>query len=153
MKSLLRLLPVIALMLLPPFLWAASHPAAWLLADDARVAAMISADPARLAATISDELLYVHSSGSTDTKASLTAALTSGRTKYNTIKYEQRDFREVVPGLVLMTGRGRFTLGKAAPFTELHLSFLAAYRLEQGVWRFIAWQSCRIPEPAAGAKR
>ena len=153
MKSLLRLLPIIALTLLPPFLWAASDPAAWRAADDARVAAMISADPARLAATISDELLYVHSSGSTDTKASLTAALTSGRTKYNTIKYEQRDFREVVPGLVLMTGRGRFTLGKAAPFTELHLSFLAAYRLEQGVWRFIAWQSCRIPEPAAGAKR
>ncbi|MBI4622937.1 MAG: nuclear transport factor 2 family protein [Verrucomicrobia bacterium] len=153
MKSLLRLLPIIALSLLPPFLRAASDPAAWRAADDARVAAMISADPARLAATISDELLYVHSSGSSDTKASLTAALTSGRTKYNTIKYEQRDFREVVPGLVLMNGRGRFTLGKAAPFTELHLSFLAAYRLEQGVWRFIAWQSCRIPEPAAGAKR
>ncbi len=153
MKALLRLLPVIALALLPPFLGAASDPAAGRAADDARVAAMISADPARLAATISDELLYVHSSGSSDTKASLTAALTSGRTKYNTIKYEQRDFREVVPGLVLMTGRGRFILGKAAPFTELHLSFLAAYRLEQGVWRFIAWQSCRIPEPAAGAKR
>ena len=114
---------------------------------------MISADPARLAATISDELLYVHSSGSSDTKATLTAALTSGRSKYNTITYEKRDFREVVPGLVLMTGRGRFTLGKAAPFTELHLSFLAAYRLEQGVWRFLAWQSCRIPEPATGAKR
>jgi len=95
----------------------------------------------------------VHSSGSADTKASLTAALTSGRTRYNTIAYEKRDFREVVPGLVLMTGRARFTLGKAAPFTELYLSFLAAYRLEKGVWRLLAWQSCKLPEPAAPAKR
>jgi hypothetical protein len=32
----------------------------------------------------------------------------------------------------------------------LHLSFLAAYRLEKGTWRFIAWQSCKLdPAPAA----
>ena len=127
--------------------------AAWRAADDARVAAMTSADPAKLAATFSDDLLYVHSSGSSDTKASLTAALTSGKSKYNSITYEERKFREVVPGLVLMTGRGKFLLGMKAPFTELHLSFLAAYRLEHGVWRFVAWQSCKLPDsPPAPAK-
>jgi hypothetical protein len=131
---------------------AAGDPAAWKAADDARVAAMISADPAKLAATFSDELLYVHSSGKADTKASFVQALTSGASKYNTITYEQRDFREVAPGLVLMNGRCRVQLGKAAPFTELHLSFLAAYRLEKGTWRFLAWQSCRMPEPTPAAK-
>jgi hypothetical protein len=153
MKSLLRLLPVLALALVSSSLLAAAEPAAaWRAADDARVAAMISADPAKLAATFSDDLFYVHSSGSSDTKASLTAALTSGRSKYNEITYEKREFRAVVPGLVLMTGRGKFLLGKAAPFTELHLSFLAAYRLEKGTWRFIAWQSCKLPEPTPPAK-
>jgi hypothetical protein len=112
---------------------AADPAAAWQAADDARVAAMISADPAKIAATFSDDLLYVHSSGSSDTKASLSAAITSGRSKYNAITYEQREFREIVPGLVHMTGRGKFLLGKVAPFNELHLSFLAAYRLEKGV--------------------
>jgi hypothetical protein len=131
---------------------AAGDPAVWKAADDARVAAMISADPAKLAATFSDELLYVHSSGKPDTKASFMGALTSGASKYNKITYEQRDFREVAPGLVLMNGRCRVLLGKAAPFTELHLSFLAAYRLEKGSWRFLAWQSCKMPEPTPAAK-
>ena len=132
---------------------AAGDPAAaWRAADDARVAAMISADPAKLSAAFSDELLYVHSSGKPDTKASFTESLTSGKSKYNKITYEQRDFREVAPGLVLMNGRCKVLLGKAAPFTELHLSFLAAYRLEKGAWRFLAWQSCKMPEATPAAK-
>lgn len=132
---------------------AAGDPAAaWRAADDARVAAMISADPAKLAAAFSDELLYVHSSGRPDTKASFVESLTTGKSKYNSVTYEQREFREVAPGLVLMNGRCRVKLGKAAPFTELHLSFLAAYRLEKGAWKFLAWQSCKMPEPTPPVK-
>ncbi len=131
---------------------AANDPALWRSADDARVQAMISGDASKLAETFSDELLYVHSNGKPDTKASFTEALVSGKSKYNSITYEQREFREVAPGLVLMNGRCRLNLGKAAPFTEAHLSFLAAYRLEKGVWRFLAWQSCKLPEPEAAKK-
>jgi hypothetical protein len=152
MKTLLLTCLAFAFALAP--LRAASDPAvAWRAADDARVAAMISADPAKLAAVFSDELLYVHSSGKPDTKASFTESLTSGKSKYNALTYEQREFREVAPGLVLMNGRCRVSLGKAASFTELHLSFLAAYRLEKGTWRFLAWQSCKMPEPTPAAKK
>ena len=146
MKSLF--LPCLVLLSLVASLRAAND-AAWRAADDARVQAMVSADPAKLAAVFSDDLLYVHSSGKADTKASFTAALSSGRSKYNAITYEQREFREVAPGLVLMYGRCRVLLGQKAPFNELHLSFLAAYRLEKGVWRFLAWQSCKLPEETA----
>jgi hypothetical protein len=150
MKSLLLGLVTLTL----PFasLHAASDPAAaWRAADDARVAAMISADPAKLAAVFSDDLVYVHSNGKLDTKKSFVEALTSGKSKYNSITYEQREFREVAPGLVLVHGRCLALTGKAAPFTELHLSFLAGYRLEKGTWRFIAWQSCKLPDPATPA--
>lgn len=133
---------------------AATDPAAaWRAADDARVAAMIAADPAKLAAAFSDELLYVHSNGKPDTKASFSEALTSGKSKYNSVTYEQRDFREVAPGLVLMNGRCRVLLGRAAPFTELNLSFLAAYRFEKGAWRFLAWQSAKLLDPAVPAAK
>lgn len=150
MKSLL-LATALPLLALAPLRAAADPAAAWRAADDARVAAMISADPAKLAATFSDELLYVHSNGKTDTKASFVPAISSHKSVYHAITYEQRDFREVSPGLVLMTGRCRVQLGKAAPFNELYLSFLAAYRLEKGVWRFLAWQSCKL-DPAPTAK-
>lgn len=132
----------------------AADTAAWRAADDARVAAMISADPAKLATVFSNDLLYVHSSGKEDTKASFVESLVSGKSKYNAVTYEKREFREVAPGLVLMNGVCRVKLGAAAPFTELHLSFLAAYRLEQGTWRFLAWQSCKLPDsPPAPAKK
>jgi hypothetical protein len=151
MKSLL--FACLALALSVASLQAASTPAAWRAADDARVAAMISADPAKLAAAFSDELLYIHSNGKEDTKATFTAALTSGKSKYNKITYEHREFREVAPGLVLMNGRCRVQLGASQPYNELHLSFLAAYRLEKGQWRFLAWQSCRMPEATPAAKK
>jgi hypothetical protein len=135
-----------------PATFAADSSAAWRAADDARVAAMISADPAKLAATFSDELLYVHSNGKPDSKASLSTAISAGKSVYRSISYEQREFREVSPGLVLMNGRCRVQLGKTAPFNELYLSVLAAYRLENGVWRFLAWQSCKLTEPVPAAK-
>ncbi|MEI6463243.1 MAG: nuclear transport factor 2 family protein [Verrucomicrobiota bacterium] len=151
MTTPLRFLFLLCAALAP--LRAANDPAdAWRAADDARVQAMVSGDAAQLATVFSDELLYVHSSGKADTKASFTTALVSGKSKYQSVTYEQRDFREVAPGLVLMNGRCRVKLGQTAPFNELYLSFLAAYRLEKGTWRFLAWQSCKMPE-AEGAKK
>ncbi|HTH47131.1 MAG TPA: nuclear transport factor 2 family protein [Candidatus Limnocylindria bacterium] len=146
MKSFALIWTVLALLL--PTTLAADVAADCRVADDARVAAMTSADPGRLAAAFSDDLIYVHSSGHLDTKASLIAAITSGKTAYHAIDFEQREFREVVPGLVLVHGRCYVKLGKAAPYTDLHFSFLASYRLEKGAWRFLAWQSCKLAEPA-----
>ena len=132
-------------------LLAADPAAGWRAADDARVAAMISADPANLAAAFSDDLIYVHSNGKVDTKATFAPAIASGKSVYHAVTYEQRDFREVAPGLVLMTARCRVQLGKTAPFNELYLSVLAVYRMEKGAWRFLAWQSCKLDTAATAA--
>ncbi|MCX6941253.1 MAG: nuclear transport factor 2 family protein [Verrucomicrobia bacterium] len=132
---------------------AATDPTAvWRAADDARVAAMISADPAKLAEVFSDDLLYVHSNGKPDTKTSFVAAISAGRSVYHSVTYEQREFREVSPGLVLMTARCRVQLGKTAPHNELYLSVLAAYRFEKGAWRFLAWQSAKLDAAPAAKK-
>ena len=152
MNTSLRIVALTAFFCSALLLRAASGPAAWQAADDARVAAMTSADRARLETMFSDELRYVHSSGKLDTKASMIEALTTGKSVYHAMTYETRDFREVAPGLVLMNGRVKVQLGKAAPYNELYLGFLAAYRLEKGTWRFIAWQSCKLDAPGAARK-
>src|SRR5215212_4087904 len=149
MNMLSRFALILGFVICPLLARAASDQAAWKAADDARVAAMISADPAKLAATFSDDLRYVHSNGKLDTKASFIEALTSGKSKYNAMTYEARNFREAAPGLVLVDGRVKVKLGAKEPFTELYLSFLAAYRLEKGTWKFFAWQSCKLEDPAA----
>ncbi|MEZ5431666.1 MAG: nuclear transport factor 2 family protein [Verrucomicrobiales bacterium] len=84
-----------------------------------------------------------------DTKASFTAALTQGKSKYLSVEYEERNFTFPAPGIALMSGRAKFNIeletGPIAPT----LAFLAVWRLEEGKWRFLAWQSCKLPTPAA----
>ena len=114
-------------------------------ADDARIAAMSSPERSRLSAIFSDDLRYAHSTGAVDTKTSLIDTLTSGKTKYLRFDYLEREFSFPAPGLALMTGRVRIRAATAEGEMENALSFLAVWREESGQWRFLAWQSCKIP--------
>lgn len=117
-------------------------------ADNARVAATKSADREKLTAIFSDDLRYAHSSGKVDTKQSYIESLTSGRTKYLTLDYEERTFTFPAPGIALMTGRAHVKVANATGEVDMVLSFLSVWREENGHWRFLAWQSCKLPAPA-----
>jgi hypothetical protein len=121
-------------------------------ADDERVAAIIAADPARLAASFSDDLHYAHSTGAVDSKASYIDLLVSGRTKYVVYDYEERTFTFPKPGIALMTGRVHIQTTSATGGSDGVLSLLAVWREEQGQWRFLAWQSCKLPQNAPPVK-
>ena len=114
-------------------------------ADNARIAAMKSPDRARLGAIFSDDLRYAHSSGVVDTKTSFIEVLTSGKTKYVSYDYEERTFTFPAPGIALMTGRARIQAETVTGKLDNLLSFLAVWREEKGQWRFLAWQSCKLP--------
>lgn len=118
-------------------------------ADDARVAATKSADREKLTAIFSDDLRYAHSSGTVDTKQSYIESLTSGRTKYLALDYGERSFTFPAPGIALMTGRAHVKVANATGEMDMMLSFLAVWHEENGHWRFLAWQSCKLPAPAA----
>ena len=122
--------------------------AALAAADDVRVAATKAADREKLAAILSDDLRYAHSSGAVDTKQSYIESLTSGRTKYLALDYEERAFTFPAPGVALMTGRAHVKVAKATGDVDMQLSFLSVWREENGKWRFLAWQSCKLPAPA-----
>jgi len=114
-------------------------------ADDQRVAATTGSDAAKLGAIFSDNLRYAHSTGGVDTKTSYIDALTSGRLKYISYEYEQRNFTMPSPGIALMTGRVHVKTKNATGESESVLGFLAVWHEEKGQWRFLAWQSCKLP--------
>lgn len=118
-------------------------------ADKARVAAMQSADKDKLSAIFSDELRYAHSNGVVDTKPSFIEILTAGKTKYVGYDYEEQNFTFPAPGIALMTGRAHIKAVTATGEMDNVLSFLAVWRQEHGEWRFLAWQSCKLPAPVA----
>jgi hypothetical protein len=124
-------------------------------AEDERVAALLAPEPKRLNAIFSDALRYTHSNGDFDTKSTYIGKLVSGSTKYTSYQSTDRKFTVIAPGIALMNGRVR-VIGRSdtTPDLNLYLSVLVVFREEQGKWRFLAWQSARLPlpEPAAGKK-
>jgi ketosteroid isomerase-like protein len=126
---------------------AAEPKAALEAADTARVAAMRAGDRDQLARLFSDDLRYAHSNGIVDSKASFIDVLATGKTKYLGYDYEERNFTFPAPGIALMTGRVRIRAVTPDASLDNLLSFLAVWRLEEGRWRFLAWQSCRLPPP------
>ncbi|HWA87249.1 MAG TPA: nuclear transport factor 2 family protein [Opitutus sp.] len=146
MKTLLRLLPLLALGLVALRAADSAAPsdvvAALTAADNERIAAMVAADPARLDAIFSDELRYCHSNGHVDSKASLTETLVSHRSVYEKVDFASRDFKLAAPGIALMTGRAIYHVANGDVHRALDLSFLGVWREENGRWRFLAWQSC-----------
>jgi len=114
-------------------------------ADEIRVTAMKSADKGKLNEIFSEELRYAHSNGIVDTKASFTDVLVSGRTKYVGYDYEEQSFTFPAPGIALMTGRAHVKAVTATGEMDSVLGFLAVWREEKGQWRFLAWQSCKLP--------
>ena len=132
---------------------AADHPelARVSAADDARVAAMLAPTREKLDAVLSAELRYAHSNGQVDTKDALITSLTDGSATYSKYAYQDRSFTFPAPGIALMAGRFDVKAVVKGNAAESTISFLAVWRREQGEWKFLAWQSCKIP-PAVPAK-
>ena len=114
-------------------------------ADDARVAAMLVPTREKLEAVLSPDLRYAHSNGQVDSKDALIASLTDGSATYSKYAYQDRTFTFPAPGLALMTGRFDVKAVVKGNAAESTISFLAVWRLEKGEWKFLAWQSCKIP--------
>jgi hypothetical protein len=114
-------------------------------ADKARVEAMQSGNREQLSRIFSDSLRYAHSNGVVDSKVSFIETLSTGKTKYVGYDYEERNFSFPAPGIALMTGRAHIKAEAGGALMDSVLSFLAVWREEQGQWRFLAWQSSRLP--------
>jgi hypothetical protein len=145
---------LVALLIAATSLPAAEDPriATLRVADDERVAAIVAADRSRLEETFSGDLSYAHSTGAVDDKASYIDLLVSGRTKYLVYDYEERNFTFPAPGIALMSGRVHIKTLTADVVSDGMLGFLAVWREEKEGWRFLAWQSCKLPQAVPTAK-
>jgi hypothetical protein len=116
-----------------------------LAADDARIAAMTAADPEALKPLLSSDLRYSHSNGTVDTKDSFLELIRGKATRYVAYRPVERGVRFASPDIALEHGRAEVVLEKNGVRTEATFLFLAVWRLEEGSWRFLEWQSARPP--------
>lgn len=113
--------------------------------EDQRFKAMIARDFATLEKLVHGDLLYTHSSGVTDTKASWLESMKSGKVKYKSANCSERQVK-LFGDVALVRGKAAIEAEIGGQPRALKLLFLNAWvRTPQG-WKFAAWQSC--PQPA-----
>jgi len=113
--------------------------------EDRRFAAMTGGDWKTLQGLVHEQLLYTHSTGVTDTRASWLESMTSGKTKYKSGSFSDRKVR-LLGDCALVTGAAAMEAEVNGQPRSLRLKFLNVWtRTPQG-WQFVAWQSTPQPQ-------
>lgn len=115
--------------------------------ESRRYGAMTSNDLETLAALFHDDLIYTHSSGVVDTKASYLDALRSGRTRYLEVKQGEQQVKllgEVALVIAASHIEVDVHINDRKLRKSLDLRSLAAWTSTPVGWQFIAWQSCSV---------
>ena len=113
--------------------------------EDRRIAATVAEDFAALDGLVHDELVYTHSSGVVDTKASWIESMRTRKTRYRKVVPSRRKVR-LYGDTALVTGHADIEAEIDGQPKSLKLMYLIAWtRTPQG-WKFVAWQSA--PRPA-----
>jgi ketosteroid isomerase-like protein len=116
-----------------------------LRAEDARYAAQTKNDFDALEHLYGDDLVYVHSSAVTDSKASYIKRQRSGL-HYRVMKPSDVKVR-VFGCLAIITGRGDYEVTQNGQDSSPHLLFTAVWAKRGPNVQFVSWQSTPIPKP------
>jgi ketosteroid isomerase-like protein len=112
--------------------------------EERRYAAMVAADMGALDALVHEDLVYTHSSGVVDGKASWLESMRSGRTRYKNVKRADEKVR-VHGDAALVTGRATLEVEIGGQPRTLQLRYLNVWLRSGGGWKFAAWQSGALP--------
>ena len=109
-----------------------------------RYRAMLSGDVAALDELCSGDLVYTHSRGDQDDKASYLAKVASGHFVYHEIDHPADRVRIAGDAALVF---GRMTARVTAQGQDLMLDnrYLAVWLRREGVWRFAAYQPTPLP--------
>jgi ketosteroid isomerase-like protein len=112
--------------------------------EDERYAAMLGKDIAALERLLHPDLVYMHSSGVADTKASYIAGVRDRVWDYSRIARSDQTVR-LHGALALLFNRLKIDLSVRGVAKSLDNRALAVWVADEGVWRLIALQSGMVP--------
>ena len=110
-----------------------------------RIRAMLQHDTAALEPILADELVYVHTTGDVDTKASFLESIASGRRQY--LSVDRDDVLVRVSGkTAVVTGRAAMRIKVGGKDLAFSIRFTDVYVNDGARWQMVAWQSTRLPD-------
>jgi len=114
-----------------------------LRAEDARYAAQMSVDCAAMEKIFGDELVYFHSSGVIDNKASWIELLRSGGTRFRSMTRHECRVR-IYGDIAIITGRGTFEVTARGQDVTLEQLFHAVWARREAGLQMVSWQATRL---------
>lgn len=113
-------------------------------ADARRTKATLDKDTATLATLFGDDLLYVHGSGTAETKEQYIGLIASRHYDYRSLTQLRRSFRGY-GDLVLVDGDVRIQVVVPAGERNFVSRYLQAWAKRDGRWQMVSWQSTPMP--------
>jgi hypothetical protein len=112
--------------------------------EDERCRAVLAKDIATLERLMANDIVYTHSSGRLDTKASFIESIRSGTTQYRRI--QRRSLATLVRnGFACLTGAIEIDVETGGRVLNLNLRFSNVWERTGSGWQQILWQSTPIP--------
>lgn len=106
---------------------------------------MIKKDLKALGELLADDMVYTHSSGTTEGKEQFLAALASGKSVYYGVEPEETRVR-FYGNTAILNGTAKVDTQVNGQRTTLHLRYTDAYVKRNGKWQFVTWQSLRLAQ-------
>ncbi len=105
--------------------------------------AMLAGDAAALRELISEQVIYVHSSATRDTRDSYLKKINTGALRYLHLVLSDMQV-QMVEGAALVTGRMQATVSRDGKEIPVRSAFLTVWVPEHGVWRLRAHQGTPV---------
>jgi ketosteroid isomerase-like protein len=112
--------------------------------EDRRYRAMCEADAGALEALLADSLVYTHSYGGADSKASYLAGIRAKKWVYRKIERPKEDI-QVHGDCAVITGQVRIELLSDGKPKTLNSAFTNVWIKGPKGWQMVAWQSTPLP--------
>ena len=112
--------------------------------EDRRYRAMCEGDAAALEKLLADTLVYTHSYGGSDSKASYLAGIRAKKWQYRKIERPKEDI-QVHGDCAVVTGHVRIELLSEGKPKSLNSAYTNVWVKRAGGWQMVAWQSTPLP--------
>ena len=112
--------------------------------EDQRFRAMCEADAATLEKLLADTLVYTHSYGGSDSKASYLAGIRAKKWQYRKIERPKEDI-QVHGDCAVVTGQVRIELLSDGKPKTLNSAYTDVWVKRGNGWQMVAWQSTPLP--------
>ena len=116
-----------------------------LLVQADRFRAMVEVDVEALESILSNDLVYTHTTGTSETKAEFLSSLQSQGIEYHSIEPTDLQVRSY-DSTAVVTGISAMKVSAGENNFSFSIRFIEVYENDEGSWRLVSWQSTRLPE-------